>query len=350
MSRPEYPHTVTADLPGLSFDAARAIFQDQAKAGHLAVVDDNDRAFVLNPDHGLIGIERTATGIQAIAAAEDDRWMFIMKNAVVVQMKKTQPDLAAALRWSDADDTGAVPPTFTFVTVQSVEPLGQAFLRVVLKGDDFSAYGRESIHFRLVQPAKDGPPSWPTLAPNGSVKWPDGDNAPHKPVYTARAIDPVAGTLTVDIYLHEGGKTIAWAREVMAGDQTRARLGIMGPIGGGLLDDDAVILAADETGLPAAARILENLPAHATGQLLVETDAGQGADYPLNVPDGVRVTWLSRDAGDTLGRAMMDAMATPHKTAVWFAGERGQAAKVREFAKDAGWNPKELRVNGFWKA
>ncbi len=351
MPRPEYPLKVYADLQATSFAEARDCLLAMATAGHLSILEDDASTLTIQSDHGTMGLSASDDGtVTAVATAEDDRWMFIVKNAIVVQLKKQFPEVTENMRWSDAGQGPVLPPTFTLVTVREVYPVGSAFLRVVLEGDDFAAYGRESIHFRLVQPPKGKDPAWPFLAPIGSVKWPEGEEAPHKPVYTARSIDHAAGTLVTDIFLHEGGQTIEWAREVMSGDRSRANIGIMGPLGGGLLEAQNVLLAADETGMPAAARMLENLPQGVTGTLFLESGEGAGCDYPLNVPDGITVKWLARNEGDSLEQAMIKAMATPFEADVWFAGERGQAARVRDFAKNAGWDPKELRISGFWKA
>ncbi|MEM9971198.1 MAG: siderophore-interacting protein, partial [Pseudomonadota bacterium] len=260
------------------------------------------------------------------------------------------PEVAAAMRWSDTDGVGGLPPNFSFVRARDVAPLGPNFLRVTLEGEDLSAHQNDSIHFRLVQPPEGGEAEWPWVAPNGSIKWPDGDSAPHKPVYTARAVDYAANTMLVDIYIHDGGRTTEWAQGLLSGMRDRQVVGLLGPSGGGILEADRVLMATDETGFPAAARILENLPDGTTGDLYLEAENGADCDYSFEVPPGLSVTWFARAKGDTLARVTTEALAAHAGSKVWFAGERSQARDVREAAKSAGWEPKELRVSGFWTA
>ncbi|MEO0774600.1 MAG: siderophore-interacting protein [Pseudomonadota bacterium] len=242
-----------------------------------------------------------------------------------------------------------LPDNFQFMRAIKVEELCPTFLRVTLQGDDVRAYAEASIHFRLVQPAIGVDTDWPTVAPNGSAKWFDGPGAPHKPVYTVRAVDYAGAQIITDIYLHEGGKTIAWAEELRGGDDTRQEVGLVGPMGGGLMQTDRCLMCCDETGFPAAARILENLPDDATGELFLEAEHGAACGYPFAVPKGIAVTWLSRAKGERL----LDAAIARHQSyaddPIWFAGEKDQARQLREITKAAGYEAENLRISGFWR-
>ncbi|MEM9966690.1 MAG: siderophore-interacting protein [Pseudomonadota bacterium] len=346
-----YPHEACADLPGVAFNAMRQIILMQAKTSNLTVLEDIDSRLTVKTAHGLIGLRPGQTAETAgMVAAENVQWLFVMKNAVVQQMKHLMPDVAAAMRWSDTGAEGGLPPNFSFVRVIEVVELGEVFLRVTLEGEDLSHHCDEAIHFRLVQPPKDTAPEWPSVAPNGSIRWPEGPGAPHKPVYTARSVDHQANQLVTDVFIHEGGRTTDWAREVMTNERGRRVVGLVGPAGGGLLEADQVLMASDETGFPAAARLLENLPETATGDLILETENGADCGYPIEAPSGVRVTWLSRRDGETLEKAALEALPRHQSSKIWFAGERSQARRVREVAKSAGREASDLRISGFWTA
>jgi len=222
-------------------------------------------------------------------------------------------------------------------------------LRARRQGEDLSSYGESAIHFRLVLPApRTAGPHWPTVAANGSILWPDGPNAPHRPVYTARLVDHGRNSLVTDIFVHPGGRTTEWAQDLMANNRARQVIGLVGPSGGGLMLADHVLMASDETGFPAAARILENLPDTARGEVLLEAEYGSDCDYPIEAPPGVDLIWLARSRGDHLGRATLDRLADHPGAKVWFAGERAQATEVRSTAKAQGWEAGDLRVSGFW--
>ncbi|MEM1190411.1 MAG: siderophore-interacting protein [Pseudomonadota bacterium] len=353
MSVPHYPYQARADLPGIPFRAMRQAILTHAKSRNLEVLEDEQTHLTVQTAHGLIGLRPgDAAEAAGMVAAEDARWLFAMKNAVITQIRQVIPEVAEAMRWSDGDVEGTAPPNFQTVRVTDVVALGPVFVRVTLSGKDLSSYTTNSIHFRLLQPPKGSTPLWPVLAANGSTKWPDGPGAVHKPVYTARSVDHDANTLITDIFLHEGGRTTAWAQNLMSGDPSGVAVAIVGPSGGGLLHANRVLMASDETGFPAAARLLEHLPADATGELLLEADDGEHCAYPMPpAPTGVSIRWLKRSAGERLADASIDALARHSIDAsIWFAGERGEARRLRDAAKTAGWATKALRISGFWRA
>ncbi|MEM6662171.1 MAG: siderophore-interacting protein [Pseudomonadota bacterium] len=349
MTHPTYPHESLADLPGVAFPALRQMILTQATNAKLKVLEDAPGCLTVETAHGLIGLRPgTSAETAGMVAATDERWLFVMKNAVVQQMRMAMPEVAEVMRWSDGDAEGSLPANFQFMRVLAVEDLGPVFLRVTLEGEDLSAHGDASIHFRLVQPPKDAEPEWPSVAANGSIKWPDGPGAPHKPVYTTRSLDHASRTLVTDVFIHEGGRTTEWAREAQRGERGRNVVGLVGPSGGGILDADNVLMATDETGFPAAARLLENLPDSATGDLLLESEHGEECGYPFEAPSGIRLHWLARARGDRLLDAAMEAMPAHPDAHVWFAGEKQDARQLRDAAKAAGREPGKLRISGFW--
>ncbi|MEM7055977.1 MAG: siderophore-interacting protein [Pseudomonadota bacterium] len=351
MSHTNYPHESQADLPGVTYPVMRQMILTQATAAKLQVLEDSPGHLTVVTAHGLIGLRPgTSAETAGMVAAKDARWLFVMKNAVIQQMRATMPDVARAMRWSDGDTEGSLPANFQFVRVTNVEQLGRVFLRVTLEGEEISTHGDDAIHFRLVQPPKHAEPEWPTVAANGSIKWPDGPGAPHKPVYTTRSADHAAGTLVTDVYLHDGGRTTEWAREAMQGNRERNVVGLVGPSGGGLLRANKVLMATDETGFPAAARLLENLPTDATGEVLLESEEGAACDYPITAPANIQLRWLARSSGEKIADATFEAMNRHAGSHIWFAGEKRDAKHLRDAAKSAGFDASRLRISGFWSA
>ncbi len=349
MSHPTYTFESTTDLPGISFAAMRQMILVQAKSANLSVLEDRENLVTVETAHGLIGLRPGREAETAgIVAAVDEHWLFVMRNAVVSQMQQSMPKVAEQMRWSSGPSEGLLPPNFRFVNVEDVTEIGPNFLRVTFQGEDLSQHQDAAIHFRLVLPPKGIAPEWLSLAANGSVVWPEGEGAPHKPVYTTRSIDRPANRLIMDVYVHDGGRVTDWARSHLDGVRERHVVGLLGPSGGGLLDADRVLMATDETGFPAAARLLENLPKTATGELILETEHGTNCSYPFSVPHRIKVTWLSRAKGDVLADATLAALPSHNGSKIWFAGERAQAKTVRDAAKDAGWESGDLRVSGFW--
>lgn len=350
MTHPDFPLEAQTDLPGVSFSAMRQMILAHAASAKLTVLEDEGSQLTVQTAHGLVGLRSgRETAVAGMVASSDPHWLFVMKNAVISQMRAALPDVADAMRWSDGGATGGLPPNFMFVRARSVVPLGPVFLRVTLEGENVSAHGDDSIHFRLVQPPVEGVCEWPSMAANGSIVWPDGPGAPHKPVYTTRFADHGANTLVTDVFLHEGGRTTEWARELMEGTRGRTVVGVVGPSGGGLLQADQVLMATDETGFPAAARLLENLSARARGLVLLEAENGADCAYPIAAPEGIEMRWLARARGETLAEATLAALPHFATAKIWFAGERADASRVRAAAKAAGFENDNLRISGFWK-
>ncbi|WP_442864204.1 siderophore-interacting protein [Arthrobacter sp. ATA002] len=74
-----------------------------------------------------------------------------------------------------------------------------------------------------------------------------------------------------------------------------------------------VLLAGDETAVPAITAILESLPAGVTGHALLEVPDAADA-LPVHTRSSVRVSWLPRGPrphGELLERAVRDAVALP---------------------------------------
>lgn len=351
MAQVDYPLEATADLSGVSFTAMRQMILMQVKSNGLTILQDEEQHLTVETAHGLIGLRPgSQTETAGFVGAVNEHWLFIMKSAVVSQMEHVMPEVAANMRWSNGPEEGSLPPNFAFVEVRGVRELGSNFYRVTFKGEDLSKHGDAAIHFRLVLPAEGQTPRWPAVAANGSVVWPDGPDAPHRPVYTTRSVDYGTNTLIMDVFIHEGGRVTEWAREHLQKPAARRVVGLLGPSGGGLMEADRVLLATDETGFPAAARLLENLPEDATGDVLLESEFGAVCAYPIAAPPGIEVTWLSRASGERLRAATLARLGAHAGSKIWFAGEREDARSIRDAAKAAGREAADLRISGFWRA
>ncbi|GAA2232019.1 siderophore-interacting protein [Herbiconiux moechotypicola] len=132
---------------------------------------------------------------------------------------------------------------------------------------------------------------------------PDDERPPMR-TYTIRAVRPASREIDVDIVLHGlTGVATAWGSTAPLG----STLVICGPNAdfdgphGGIdfhLPPTAarVLVAGDETALPAIANIIEKLPADARGCVLVEVpDAGDAAALPAH--PGLEVIVVGRDHG-----------------------------------------------------
>ncbi|ABF44430.1 siderophore-interacting protein [Deinococcus geothermalis] len=191
------------------------------------------------------------------------------------------------------------------------------------------------------------------IVPRGTSALPLPDAAPRPVVrtFTVRTLDRAAGELTVDMVLH-GGFAAQWAWQAEPGDP----VGVVGPLGAPLpRTAGPYLIAGDHCALPAIARILEELPHDATGNVLIEVP-GPADELPLIRPPGLRLRWLHRTGtadDETLlqdaVRALTPLPQTP-TSFVWIACESASVKALRAYLREElGWPPQQMQLAGYWK-
>lgn len=332
---------VHSDIDGLSFDAMKTLMRLRAEQYELTVVEDGPEALMIESDLGQFGVvDRAPDGLRLVIAAMKPENVHVIRDALVGQIAGAVPEIADGITWSDMTESDRYPPNLQFADVMETRRLCTEFYRVILRlerPDPFAA--QDAIHFRILLPEPENTnPEYPTLAPNGSTKWPKGAKALHRPVYTARSLR--GDLVEMDVFIHEGGRACDWAASVAPGTP----LAIIGPGGGGLVEQGPVVLAGDETAYPAIARIMENLPEGTTGKAILLSHQGH-RDYPFPEGHGLDVAWVDKKAFAPTTRAALGARPEAH---VWIAAERGQTGKITASAefKDV---PKTQRyIAGYW--
>ncbi|MGV9777651.1 siderophore-interacting protein [Streptosporangium sp. NPDC003464] len=195
------------------------------------------------------------------------------------------------------------------VRVSRLARLSPSFLRVTFTGDDLHLFADNGLdqRIKLILPLPGlGLTPLPT-GPDWYTRWRELPDESRNPVrtYTARAVRPDLREVDVDVVVHElhddSGPVARWARDVRPGDEAA----LFGPDArhdgehGGLefrlpAGDGPVLLAGDETAVPAITAILERIPRHCAGEALLEVP--HGADVmDVDAPSGLTVTWLPRD-------------------------------------------------------
>jgi NADPH-dependent ferric siderophore reductase len=94
-------------------------------------------------------------------------------------------------------------------------------------------------------------------------------------------------------------------------------------------DGDLVLLAAGTEDLLVVETVLATLPAKARGQVFIEVDSADEVRQ-LTAPGRVCVSWLLRDRGQTLNRAVDAWLAEmlpvesdrEHRVYAWMSGDR----------------------------
>lgn len=330
-----------ADIDGLAFAAMKGMMLHEADEHGLAVPLNTEARVVVASEYGSFGItDRPGAGLRLEVEASTAENLFVLRDALVGHIEHYLPDVAAGIAWSDDVPTGARPPNFQFAEMRGIRQLSTDFLRVTLAPERMEGFHDGAIHFRFVLPsANDTSPDWPRLAPNGATRWPKGEKALHRPVYTVRA--QRGDEIDVDVFLHESGRVREWVENVCAGD----KVALIGPGGGGALDaPDGVILAGDETAFPAISRLIECLPPRTRGNAILMTQSG-AQDYPLPTHSGMEFTWSTQDG---FVDGVTSALARAPESFAWIAAEAAPVAAIRQSAPLAAIPKSRRYIATYW--
>jgi NADPH-dependent ferric siderophore reductase len=280
--------------------------------------------------------------------------------------------------------------------VAGVQRLSPSFLRVTFTGpsfDDLAPNGWDQ-RIKVLLPTPDRGLRDCPRGHDWYAEWralPEEHRNPMR-TYTVRAARPELREVDVDFVLHGAtGPASAWAETATAGDEVvlvgpNARF--EGPTGGFEWRPPSgapcMLLAGDETAVPAVCAIVEALAPGTAARVFMEVpDAGD--ILPLAVPVGVQVTWLPRrptgaprgalltaavvaavrelgdprptasapepvddDAGDLLWDVPVDASGAG--LYAWLAGEAGVVTSLRRDLVGLGVDRRSVAFMGYWRA
>ncbi|MGY4644630.1 NADPH-dependent ferric siderophore reductase [Cellulomonas sp. URHB0016] len=204
----------------------------------------------------------------------------------------------------------ALPFRMFAVQVAAVQRLCPSVVRLTFTGDDLDRFADNGFDQRIkfFLPLDCGYDALLDLSASDDWygRWrslPDDRRHPLR-TYTARGVRQERREVDVDVVLHgDLGPASRWALAATPGDELvilGPNADAVGPHGG--VDfvpptrTDRLLVAGDETALPAIAGILERLPADARGEALIEMPCSEDR-LDLVAPAGVTVRWYGRDGG-----------------------------------------------------
>ncbi len=222
------------------------------------------------------------------------------------------------------------------VEVARVDRLSPSFVRVELAGACLAEFGSDGPSYdqriKLIFPGTPRGPL-PSFAGADGTWWQAWQALPpeergHMRTYTVRDVvgEGAGARLLVDIVVHDDGHGApgpgcAWASEVAVGD----RVVVVGPrrgaVYGGIEFEPGtasrLVLAGDETAVPAICAILEQLPVTAVGAAFLEVPTVADV-LTVQHPEGMEVVWLPRDGaphGELLHPAVLDHLGAGIRSA-----------------------------------
>ncbi|MET7609119.1 siderophore-interacting protein [Streptomyces avermitilis] len=178
--------------------------------------------------------------------------------------------------------------------------------------------------------------------------------------FTIRRRRPGTTTVDIDFVLHGGtGPATSWAGSARPGDQ----LGMVGPsaiysapvsLTDSIANSDWLLLAGDETALPAIGTLLEALPEGARAVAYLEV-ADTAERQSFETLGDVTVNWLYREGtppgqSDVLIDAVRKAEFLPGRPFAWLAGESGSVRALRRhLVDDRGLDKRSIDFSGYWR-
>jgi NADPH-dependent ferric siderophore reductase len=247
------------------------------------------------------------------------------------------------------------PPVFRRVTVARVEPRSPRLLRVALTGPELDGLdiGLPASSVRLLVPPADRPagstelvlPIW-----NGNEFLAADGSRPSIRTLTPVRFDPATLELDVEVVLHGDGPLSTWASAAGPG----AAAAVSGTGRGYTVDPDArdLLIAGDESALPAISVLLGALPTDATVRVMVEV-ADPGARIPLPPHPGLTEHWIDAMVGAPPGDALVtavEATVIDPDVRVWAAGEAAAMWRIRKHLFEGLGLPRSHAVvRGYWK-
>lgn len=256
------------------------------------------------------------------------------------------------------------PLTLREVQVARVIDLTPGMRRVTLVGDQLGAFTSDN---GFARPAFDSPgfdddiglyfpypgEREPVLPVQGETRVTvPKDPRPLSRVYTVRRWDRDAGELDVDFVRHGIGVGTTWAYRAQPGDSIH----FIGPGSSKSFpsDGDWLLIAGDDTALPAIGRLLDELSDEARAQVFVEI-AEESHRQQLRELPGVQVTWLVRNGAPSgtvplLTDAVRNAPWWAGQVFAWVAGEQTAVRDIRRhLVEDRGVPKEDIEFIGYWR-
>lgn len=288
---------------------------------------------------------------------------------------------------SAAVPTPAYPLRVFDVVIRRVQDLSAHFRRITFAGPALDRFGVPGptldLRIKLLLPVPGYPLSRPGT-PDGTLhegwyqEWLRGEQRGRGFIrsYTVRAVrtTPCGPELDVDFVLHsdaggQGGPASDWALTaapgngvLLIGPDAHAITGATPKSETGIRWDPHrarhVLLAGDETAVPAISSILEALPAGVSGHAFLEVPDGN--DFrDMSTESEVRITWLARTPsgafrGDLLHEAVRQAVYTPgppgaRQMYAWVAADAGTVKNLRRYlVNQIGLDPRHSEFRAYW--
>ncbi|MTI10366.1 siderophore-interacting protein [Curvivirga aplysinae] len=321
------------------------------KAHEVIPAEYHENLVRYDTDYGDLSIEVTNDGWSIKIIGTNENGLEILKNFIIEHILEHYPNIPEEiLQWQGYESDTGYPSNFRLVEIIEKKLIDPNMIRLTVKGNHLASYAENGLHFQLLIPSNEKLPAiWPTKKTSGKIHYPIANNGNEqgldRRVYTIRQIRVEQNEFDFDVLRHAGGIASDWAENVSIGD----KIGILGPSGGHYPEANWLMLAGDETALPAIARILENCPKDTTGEAIISLKDVEKWTIQLNKPDGINIQWLDHSKGNMIDTIKALGMPENQSAYFWFGGESETAADLRKYFKhELGLSSKQYYSSAYW--
>lgn len=318
-----------------------------------SVVERDGNLALLKGDTGVAALRLQDNRLLIELNCPSEQAMQMTCNSIAEHLAYFAGEDLFEISWSTPQQPRILPDLHE-VTVVSAEDVTPCMRRVKMTCDDLSPFAVDGMHVRLLIPPKDRKPVWPKLLPDGRTGWPEGEDELVARIYTIRAVDLARRELWIDFFQHPSDVATPgadFARDARPGQ----RLALVGPVGGGFPPVAQVLVAGDETALPAIARMLAEAAPHSRIQAIIEVN-NAAEEQVLSSPAELKVRWLHRESyqrgdgpADTLGSVVKASIAAmEEQTFVWVACEKEELRSIKALLKQRGHDRKMMYAAWYW--
>jgi NADPH-dependent ferric siderophore reductase len=229
--------------------------------------------------------------------------------------------------------------SFSYASVIKAQQLNQRLRRITLQVDDPEALDVKQagdsavgIYFPVDADGESVDPDSDAEGRNYSVRHCDGDR------------------IEIDVVLHARGVATTWAAAAGPGDRVgldHARSWYRPEPG-----TEWQLLVTDMSGLPATARIIEDLPGGMPVTAIVEVVDEADLAYLPTHPDVTVIPIVGTGNGHAaseLARMVREYAQPAGRGYCWFAGEAAESRAVRKYLRAKGWTIDQLDITGYWR-
>jgi NADPH-dependent ferric siderophore reductase len=321
---------------------------------HAEVVRDGDQV-TLSSEIGEAYISKISEQLDIRLACPTADMLTMTRAIIAEHLFMFAGDDPLTLEWADQLKPAKL-ANLSEITVVSAENVTPLMRRLTVSCADAHRFDTvDGLHVRLLMPPKDRAPVWPVTLADGRIGWPEGEDEIAVRYYTIRDIDLARREMVLDFVVHEDcGKRMPGAEFGLTA-QPGDRAGLLGPGAGGMPDAKDLLLAGDETALPAIARMIGLASPDMRVHAIIEVANKAEEQVLACASNDFSIEWLHRDGRDagTAGllepaiAARLDTLGP--ETFVWAACEKSEAQAIRARLKAHGLDRTRMSAITYWR-